>query len=73
LAEAIGGHHKSVEGLQTPAAVELVAKITEAADSGDLDRLVALASERYGMTSDRCVELVEEAEAGAGELAGLFS
>lgn len=72
LAEAIGGHHKSVEGLVAPAAVELVATLTEAADSGDLDRMVALASERYGMPADRCVELVEEAEAGAGELANLF-
>jgi len=72
LAEAIGGHHQSVEGLSSPAAVELVATLTEAADSGDLDRLVALASERYGMAADRCVELVEEADAGAGELAALF-
>ena len=72
LAEAIGGHHKSVDGLAAPPAVELVATLTETADSTDLDRLVALANERYGLAADRCVALVKEAEEGASELARLF-
>jgi HD-like signal output (HDOD) protein len=72
LAEAIGGHHSSIEGLAAPPAVQLVATLTEAADSGDLDRLVALAGERYGLAADRCVELVAEAEEGASEIAQLF-
>jgi HD-like signal output (HDOD) protein len=72
LAEAIGAHHGTVDGLSAPAAVTLVATLSEAADSGDIDRLVTLAHERYGMKTDRCVELIEEAELAASELTSLF-
>ena len=72
LGEAIGGHHGSMEGLRAPAAVTLVSALRETHERDGLDELIATARTDYGLSEDRSVELVEQAEEQAADIARLF-
>lgn len=74
LAGAIGAHHgQEGQGLEAPPAVQLVALLAESADNDGLPAMLAAANDNYGLSEDRAVELVEEADGQAETLAKLFA
>lgn len=72
LAAAIGGHHR-VDDPEVPAAVRLAANLREVDSQEVLDRLVAVASNEFGMEPDTVMTLLAEASAEAVEVAAMFT
>jgi HD-like signal output (HDOD) protein len=71
LREAIGGHHGDSR-FETPPAVALSAPFREVGADEVIDLVVAMAEENFDVKPDRTVELLEQANNSAGEIAQLF-
>lgn len=71
LTQAIGGHH-GAEGFDVPDSVSLAAPLREVYGNEALEEVVDLATGTYGLSSDRTIELLDEAESESTEIAQLF-
>ncbi len=71
LTEAIGGHHGAT-GFDVPPSVSLAAPLREVYGNEALDEVVDLATGTYGISGDRAIELLDEAERASCEIAQLF-
>ncbi len=67
LAQIIGEHHDD-DGVAPPG-VLLVSRLRETEEHPGVDALVAVAEERYGLSADRSISILDEALGEAGDLA----
>ena len=71
MSAAIGGHHELGDE-RVPPGVSLAAPFRETEMAPQRDAVVARAAEEFGMQADRVVELLDDAEAEAVEVASMF-
>ncbi|MGI9608353.1 MAG: HDOD domain-containing protein [Acidimicrobiales bacterium] len=71
LRNAIGGHHGRPD-YDAPPAVELSAPFREVETGEERELVIVRAHEDFGISPDRSLELIEEAEINANEVAQLF-
>lgn len=72
IRDAIGGHHGKAE-YDAPPAVELAAPFREIDMPDVRDQVVSNAADRFGLTPDRTIELIDQAEQEAHDVARLFA
>ena len=69
LGLAVGGHHEPPGSVEAcPPALSLVAKLRESEEPDGIDEMTALATDKYGLSSDQVSDLVDASFKAAKEL-----
>jgi HD-like signal output (HDOD) protein len=73
LSDSIGAHHGGLDEQGGLPAVKLVAALREVDPASGIERLVADAEEKHGISADTTVKLVEESFEAAETIASMFA